>query len=431
VVAVRNDPHAAVTIVAVAAGRDRPRATRSDVGARIAVDVAATRAEAAVAANAVLDESALTEVADVLATRVVEQWQAQVRHHVAAQPDTDDDITLDGGRDDPDAAPLRAYDATLLLALVTPQALLAIQIGDGDIVVRTIGGETLRPVAGATTAGAGRFAPSLAGTAADVRRSVVDRASDDVAMVLLATEGLANALDDPAGPAGLVSELADEVEANGVDQVEEQLPGRIAELARVGRDDITVALVFPTPYTPAAAPPIGATIVNPVVAVAAAATGGTAATSARPAAVGTGATSEQPAVGAGSTSRGRRRWLLGAAIAGTALLAVGLAFALTRDNGSPAPASTVPPAPTPTTSHPAPSVAATAPTRSPVIAATLPPATTPPTVAPTTAPVVTTPTTAKPAPTTTPTTRPRATTTTTTKTTTTATTTTTPVTPST
>jgi len=418
-VAVRGDPRVGFTIVAIAAGHGRRTATRSDIGARIAVDVAATRAEAAVAANGVPDAHALAEVGDVLATRVIEQWQAQVHHHVAARPFAGDELErVDGGRDDDSADPLPAYDATLLLTIVTPQAVLALQIGSGDIVVQGIAGDTLQPVGGAATSGDDPGAPGLAGAPADAQHAVVDRASGDVAMVLLATEGLAKALDGPAAITSLASELAGEAQAHGVDRVEAQLPRRLAELARAGRDDgrdVTVTLVFPAAYLPAAqvpraVPPSLATIVNPAVPVAGAAT-----------AAGAAATSAEPAAGVGSSGGGRRRLLGGTAlIAGTVLLAVGLAFALSHEGGTPAPASPVPP--TPTTKHPPTSVATTVTTVSPVSATTFPASTTPSTVPPTAAPiVVTTPTTAKPAKkktTTTSTTRPKATTTTTTTTTT-------------
>jgi hypothetical protein len=404
-VAVRNEPLVGVTIVAVAAGRGGPAATRSDIGARIAVDVAATRAEAVVAANAP-DAGALADVGDVLATRIVEQWQAQVRLHLAARPFTDDEVEhVEGGADD-DTFPLRAYDATLLLTIVIPQAVLALQIGNGDVVVRGTSGEILHPVAGPTTAGADRVSVGLAGAPEDVERAVVDRASGDVAMVALATKGLANALDDPAGLANFVSELAGEADARGIDSVEEQLPRRLTELAGAGGEEVTVALLFPAAYVPAAVPPSADTIVNlpiPVV-------GATAA-------IGATATSTQLPVATGSAASGRRRWILGAAIAGTGLLAVGLALALTHEGGSPAPASPVPPAPT--TTPPNTSVATTVTTLSPDTATTVPATTTPSTLPPTTAHViVTTPTTRPPKPATTSTTRPKATTTTVTTTTT-------------
>src|SRR5690349_4657250 len=107
-VAVRDDARVGATIVAIAGAHGRIRGSRSRLGARIAADIGATKAEAAVAALPVADAAALASLGDVLAARIAEQWHAQVRDHLASQPPADDE----------QADSLSAYGTALLLVIV-------------------------------------------------------------------------------------------------------------------------------------------------------------------------------------------------------------------------------------------------------------------------------------------------------------------------
>jgi len=406
-VAVRNDPRVTATIVAIAGGFGEIRGPRSDIGGRIAADVAATKAEAAVATLASTDAAALGPLGEMLADRIVEQWQAQVRDLSAAQRPGDHGDEAD--EDDP----LRDYATALLLAIVTPVALLTMQLGEGDIVVRTDDGETVRPVA-VDTAARTRETTSpdslaLADARDRFRHATVDRATSDVALVLLAA-GADAAMTAAGWSEAFASDLVVQADQDGIDAVEQQLPQRVADATRSGDTDLTVVLVYPAAAVTAAAvaptevtdPRLAATVMNPAVLAAGA-------TNASPAYN----TSEHPAIASGAArASNRRRWIAAALVVAAIALAI-VIVALADDNGSTNPATTVTTTPTSastsvsTTTTPAstssapPSTAAStaAPTTVPVVV-TVPPTTAPPplttttprpttTVAPTTVPVAT------------------------------------------
>jgi hypothetical protein len=396
-VAVRNDPHAGATVVAIAGAHGPVRAARSDIGARIAADIGATKAEAAVAALPSTGAGVLAPLGDVLAERIVEQWRAQVRDHIAAQPApaveprAGDDA--DGTTGTQETDPLREYGTALLVVVVTPAAVFAMQLGPGDILLRADDGETVRPVATEPADGVDAIESlALADAEHGFRHAAVDRTARDIALVLAAT-----GLDDPTADrdpgATIAAELAAHADEHGVDSIEDELEQCVAGTARTDGDEVTVAVVFPAAAV--AAPP---DVTDPRLAatVAVPALGATAATPAL-------ATSTLPAVtaaAAGTTSKRRRRWIAAAVAAGVLALAIGGVLALSRDNGSTTPATVTSTTPKKTTSTTArPSTTTSPPT-------TAAPTTAPTTVAPvTTLPVVVTapPTTAAPPRTTTPT----------------------------
>lgn len=384
-VAVRDDPRVNATIVAIAGAHGSVRAARSTIGARMAADIAATKAEAAVAALASTDAAALAPLGDMLAERIAEQWQSQLRELSAAQP---------GATDEDD--PLAGYGTGLLLAIVTPAAVLAMQLGDGDIVLHTDDGEMLRPVATDAPDDAGDAGDAASLAAADAqqrfRHATIDRTARDIALVLLAAGGAAAAPTDPPWSTTLAADLVAQADASGIDAVEAQLPERVAGDAPTG-DELAVALVFPAAaVAPIAAaevtdPRLTATIANPAVAAA----GATAAMAAS-------ATSEHPAVApVAPPKRKRRGWIAAALVACAIALAIGLVLALGNDNGGTNPATTVTTAPTT-----APTSTTSSTTTTP--ATTAPASTAPSTAAPTTVPVVVTvpPTSAPPRTTTNP-----------------------------
>jgi protein phosphatase 2C-like protein len=382
-VAVRDDPRNAATIVAIAGGR-RTRGSRSHIGARIAADVAATKAEAAVAALPSTDAAALAPLGDMLAARIVEQWQAQVRDHAVALPAAGDEAAVDDDTGGEDTDALSVYGTALLLAIVTPSAVLALQLGAGELVLRSDDGEALRPLAGDAAGDREADSLALADAQSRFRHAAVDRTAGDIALVLGAV-GLDSAVADAQWLATLAADLDTQAADHGIDSVEEQLPGRLADMADGDGQDVTVALVFPAtgasavPAEDVTDPRFAATIANPAVAAAAAATAATALT-----------TSEIPAVTAPANPRRRRAWLMAAVTAGVALLAIGFVLALSRDKGSSTPATTV--TTTRATSTTMPTSTSTSPPSS-VAPSSAPSTASPPTTLPV---VVTVPTTAAP-----------------------------------
>jgi hypothetical protein len=404
-IAVRADPLAGVTVVAIAGAHDPVRGPRSDVGSRIAADIGATKAEAAIAALPSADAAALAPLGGVLTVRVVEQWQAQVLDYTGVQRALDDegDAGVGVGVDDATAEerdPLRAYATALLVVVVTPAAVLAMQLGAGDVVMATDDGEALRPVGGDPADDPdGEASLARADALAHFRHATFDRTARDVTLVLAAT-GLDRATADHDPAATLAAELVEQAGGRGIDSIEQELRERLDRTARAGGDGGSVALVFPASAVPVAAaeatdPALAATIANPAVAVPAL------------------TTSEIPAVASGATASGiRRRWWVAAAVAAIVFaLAIAAVLALTRGTGSTTPATVTSTTPKKTTSTTTKASTSTSPAST--AAPSTAPSTTPSTAPLTTVPVVVPtppPTTAAP-PRTTTATRPPATTT--------------------
>jgi hypothetical protein len=161
---------------------------------------------------------------------------------VAAQPFTEAE-QHHAGSVPLDADPVAAYGATLLLAVVCGATVALAQLGDGDIVVRA-GGAPARPVPGdARLAGGVTTSLCVPGAEHDFRFADLG-AADAVDLVLVATDGYGNsfatadwwqvAVDD-------LWQIAADATAAGLDR---QLPGWLADSARVGGDDATVAVLL-------------------------------------------------------------------------------------------------------------------------------------------------------------------------------------------
>ncbi|HET9730687.1 MAG TPA: protein phosphatase 2C domain-containing protein, partial [Acidimicrobiia bacterium] len=131
-------------VAAVADGHGGERYVRSDVGARVAVDVACETARVWAAASAALPKRAmLASLRDELAPEIVARWRADVDQHVQDAPFDDDELAR--LRDDSD--PRIAYGATLLMAIAIDDCIALAQLGDGDIIVVGGGDAVHQPIA--------------------------------------------------------------------------------------------------------------------------------------------------------------------------------------------------------------------------------------------------------------------------------------------
>jgi hypothetical protein len=220
-------------VLAVADGHGHHDHFRSDVGARVAVDVAV---ESLIAALPTLTSAAAAEQAlPGIGARVVEGWTQGVRRHAAESP-------FEGGAP---ADPLRPYGTTLLAMAVAGDALAMLQIGDGDTVVVDSAGRASRPLPedpdadGVTTASLCQPHPLTS-----LRLATLDLRTQDVALAFLCTDGFGSSRVDADGwwrQTG--EELVRFGRERGYAWVGDQLPGWLAEPAQVGGDDTTLALM--------------------------------------------------------------------------------------------------------------------------------------------------------------------------------------------
>jgi hypothetical protein len=161
-----------------------------------------------------------------------------VRDHLGHHPASPDETDL-----------LRLYGTTLLAAAATPDWLVLLQIGDGDILLVSHAGEVQRAFERDARL-LGVETTSLCGPRAerDVRIRVITLAGrTPPAMVLLSTDGYANSFRDDAGFLQVGPDLLHIIRGEGVRTVENSLEGWLNDCSEQGSgDDISVGLLVHT-----------------------------------------------------------------------------------------------------------------------------------------------------------------------------------------
>lgn len=230
-------------LAAVSDGHGGPRYVRSHLGARraveIALDLLAHRAS-------VTEHPHPEHLVRAAVPDVVEEWRAWAQEHASGHPFTDEERSRSGVAD-LDDDPLFAYGATLLLVVVLDRGMGIAQIGDGDVLVRTDGYVT-RPVPGDPRLVAGETTSLCLGSAvADFRyATLTEVAGPD--LVMLASDGYGNSFAQPDWWRSLVDDVALFVDSHGLERVRAELPGWLAESARVGGDDVSAAVLVREPW---------------------------------------------------------------------------------------------------------------------------------------------------------------------------------------
>ncbi|MGN6793081.1 MAG: protein phosphatase 2C domain-containing protein, partial [Streptosporangiaceae bacterium] len=246
-------------VAAVADGHGHPRHLRSARGSKLAVkigcQVAQELADRLESAHAIFaePESAGTAAAtaeeitklvgEILVPAVVSRWRESVLADVKADPFSDAEQTHRHFGDNA----IVAYGSTLLLAMVLHGWLILAQIGDGDVVGVRADGRAIEPVP-ADPQLDGLVTTSLCGSdpRADFRVAAVDTAQNQLAAVLLATDGYGNAQVVEQWPEAFSEDLALMLRDREVNWLASQLPSWAARCASAdgSADDTTVALLL-------------------------------------------------------------------------------------------------------------------------------------------------------------------------------------------
>jgi hypothetical protein len=231
-------------IACIADGHGSARSFRSEIGARVAVDVAfdaLTEFQERHCASSLPD---VTAAAEALPGLIGREWASRILAEVERDP-----LPATEGRAPEPGDALLVYGSTLVGALVTPAWRLLLQLGDGDIVQCRHGSPPFRPLG---PGGIGIETSSLAtldGPATDfVVRTLPAAADANPELLLLATDGYANSFAEDAGFLAVASDLWPLIETNGLQWVTEQLPGWLTAASANGSgDDISVALLVGLP----------------------------------------------------------------------------------------------------------------------------------------------------------------------------------------
>lgn len=240
-VAIGERPDARV--VAVADGHGSASHVRSDIGSRLAVDLACELG------GRVVDEGLFRRprhvVAEELITRLVPElvgvWRARVDAHVAAEPWTVADLDRGSGLVHD---PYHGYGTTLMMAIADERTVAMLQLGDGDIVVGRASGAVSLPIPGDDRLIGNQTTSMCLPTAVDdFRVAVVELDGDPIRFVSLTTDGYANAFVSPEWATEVGRDLLGHLDEHGIEWVGARLHEWLSESAHVGGDDVTMGLL--------------------------------------------------------------------------------------------------------------------------------------------------------------------------------------------
>lgn len=252
----------AQVLLAVSDGHGGAAYVRSDQGARIAVETAITVLDELLATHDPQARSHL--VRDHLPQRLVREWQHRVTEHAQTHPWTEPEQTvlkrLDAAtRDRLKRKPWVAYGTTLLAVVITPEHLIYLQLGDGDILVVSAKEEIYRPIPPDPRCFANET-PSLCGNNAwldmHVQVHPLTHANPEAipALILVATDGYKDSFRDPAGFDQVGRDLLARIRHEyGLTEIKENLDRWLTETSVEGSgDDITVGLIYRRDIVPQA-----------------------------------------------------------------------------------------------------------------------------------------------------------------------------------
>lgn len=231
-----------ICMATVADGHGSDKCFRSAIGAAIAVDIAKMAARELVCAPALDSHNLDWLVRDRLARQIVHDWRTQVLQHWTTHPlnpnEQPDGVQLDFEE------PYLAYGSTLLIALITPDYLVCMQLGDGDIVIVN-DHETSWPIEADQEQIANQTHSLCEPNAAQKWRiSIQALRGAYPRLVLLATDGYSNSYSSKNDFGQVALDLADQIQANGIDAVNKALPEWLKETSAQGSgDDISVSLI--------------------------------------------------------------------------------------------------------------------------------------------------------------------------------------------
>lgn len=217
------------SIVTLADGHGSPSCPRADRGSQFAVD-------------ALFEELAgdLERSHPVLAEALVQRWRRIVDADLDADPPTDESSA--------EAAPdYLLYGTTAVGVAADDTTITVVQIGDGDVLLGSRGSTIAhRPIAPLETHRLGAT-ESLCQSDAELRVRVasIDTSVTPIDAVLVATDGLGTAFDEPSWHDETMHDLLTRLtNAGSAADIAAELPGWCQSPASVGGDDTTIGLLI-------------------------------------------------------------------------------------------------------------------------------------------------------------------------------------------
>lgn len=221
-------------VLAAADGHGSARYSRSHIGARLAVEKTVQLVDEFLASQTSVDNLSLIKhaVEEWLPRALVREWSEAVAEDVKKGPLSPDESAV-------------AYGATLLVAAVTERFVLYLQLGDGEILSVSAGGEVVCPLAKDERLFANETTSLCAPEAwRDFRVNFQPLTQTPPALILLSTDGYPNSFRDEAGFMKVGSDLLNMIRENGLASVSDQLAGWLRDSTRAGSgDDVTLGIL--------------------------------------------------------------------------------------------------------------------------------------------------------------------------------------------
>jgi len=237
---------APMTVLAVSDGHGGGRHFRSQVGSTLAVHVTVKAVQDYLAglAGAECDLSQLSQ-------QIVDAWVTAVKSDLAHNPFSEAELgaleEAEGERSKESVVerPELAYGATLLVAAVTDERIIYLQLGDGDILTVAADGTTARPIA-ADERLVGNQTTSLCQPEAWREFRVTETATSAglPVLVLLSTDGYVNSFRSQEDFLQIGQDYLQILREQGSEVLSDELPKILAEATQQGSgDDITLGLL--------------------------------------------------------------------------------------------------------------------------------------------------------------------------------------------
>jgi len=218
-------------VLAVADGHGSARYSRSHIGASLAVESAAHLVHEFI--NSQADNLSLIKDAteDWLPRALVRKWVELVTDHLNADPLNEESIV--------------AYGATLIVAAVTEQFAVYLQLGDGEILTVSESGEVTRPLTRDDRLIANETTSLCAPDAwRDFRVSFQPLTHSSPALILLSTDGYPNSFRHESGFFKVGSDILNMIREHGLDMVKDNLAVWLSDSTRAGSgDDVTLGIL--------------------------------------------------------------------------------------------------------------------------------------------------------------------------------------------
>lgn len=240
-------------IMTVSDGHGGSKYFRSDVGSLLAADTAGNVIRDFLEGQSGVNNLSVIKKStdEWLPKALVRSWLEAVENHIKENPLSDEDLlALENkhGTDVRRSAETNlqiAYGATLLIAVITEEFSLFLQLGDGDILAVSSEGEVYRPLPDDERL-FGNETTSLCSPNPwrDFRINFQPVSSEHPSLLLLSTDGYANCFRDEAGFRKVATDIYQMIRSDGIDYVNSNLESWLVDASQTGSgDDITVGLI--------------------------------------------------------------------------------------------------------------------------------------------------------------------------------------------